>query len=368
MEMDDSAIKDLGINWQVLQGYSAGIGNMNWQLNERREWGRTQNDSVRQWDNRSSLDEINQRFDIDGQPYEESTTTYEEQPPESGNWVGQTRITPTRELRDGIDRDKDIQSQAGDTFTRTITDLRSAILGADDFSIVLSALQQINGVSVVSNPKIIVSNEEDAIIHIGQTERPFDAELIPATETADARVIYRPGAPVDFGVKLTVTPTVNTMSNITVRIAPELTRFVRDDFAPDGRTRYPIVATKTIRTMFCLESGKTVAIGGLTETEDRDVVKKIPLLGDIPILGKYLFSHKSTKRSQKETVIFVTVGLARPNHIEKTDGFPEDTELTHREIMRSALRRQQFAAEQQKLKEDLAKGDAAARSRALRKK
>ncbi len=368
MELDDAAIKDLGINWQVLQGYSMGVGGMTWRVNQQREWGRTREDGLTRWDERGNQDQTTQLYDLYGTPYQEESREWTESPPGSGVYTAQDRITPTREMIDRTELGQDYRSVAGDTFTRTSTDMRSAILSADDFRLTLSALQQVNGVSVVSNPKIIVANEESAVIHIGQTERPFDAEIIPATERTDARVVYRPGAPVDLGVKLTVTPTVNTMSNITVRISPELTRLAGYDIAPDGRTRYPIVSTKTIQTMFCLESGKTVAIGGLTETEDREETKKVPLLGDIPIIGKYLFSHQRTVRSQKETIIFVTVGLAMPDTMDPSDGLPQNTDLTHREMMRSDLIRMQREQERVKLQTALDSDDRRARNRALRRR
>jgi len=131
-------------------------------------------------------------------------------------------------------------------------------------------------------------------------------------------------------------PTVNTERNITVRIEPELTRFVRNATAPNNQT-FPIISTKRIKTVFCLESGKTVAIGGLTVTKDSDATTKVPLLGDIPIIGKYFFTHTHKARSQQETIIFVTVGLATPGSISETTGLPQDTELASRHLLKTQV-------------------------------
>jgi type II secretory pathway component GspD/PulD (secretin) len=219
-----------------------------------------------------------------------------------------------------------------------LSDVRTAVLGASDFRVILSALKQITGVTVVSNPKILVANEEPATIHIGERERPFVSSVTPGQQGIAPVVTYNPGDAVDTGVKLTVTPTVNTESNITVRIEPELTRFVRNAVAPNNQT-FPVIATKRIRTVFCLESGKTVAIGGLTDTQDREQSTKIPLLGDIPIIGKYLFSHSRKAKSQQETIIFVTVSLASPSTIHRTSGLPEDTELMRRHILKEEVKK-----------------------------
>jgi len=361
MELNDQAIKDLGINWQVLQGYQITAGNMMWGYQEDRTWNESRTDLDNKWDRRNNNDQLLRYYDMYGQQFEENSTSWEEVPPGSGSYSPVTTITPTREINDTIDTGRDVSSDVTKSFSKTVTDLRSAVLGAADMQIVLSALKQMNGVSIVSNPKIVVANEEPAKIHIGQTERPFIATVTPATDNSAPFTTYNPGEPVEFGVKLTVTPTINTASNITVKIEPELTRKVGDDVAPDGQ-RYPIVATKTISTVFCLENGKTVAIGGLTETEDRDNETKIPLLGDIPIIGKYLFSHTHKEKQQAETIIFVTVGLAAPEVMEEDDGLPELTELTQREVLKSRIKKQKTNAELETLREAAsAKSDTEAR-------
>ncbi|MFC1462922.1 type II secretion system protein GspD [Verrucomicrobiota bacterium] len=357
MELNDQAIKDLGINWQVLQGYNVSVGNLLWGYQEDRTWTETRNDTKRQWDNRTGIEGTAEAYDEFGNRYPHTAL----QAPANTDIPTVGGQTPPYGRSDYADRGTDIESTVAKDFTKTTTDLRSAVLGAADMNIVLSALKQMNGVSIVSNPKIVVANEEPAKIHIGQTERPFIATVTPATDNSAPFTTYNPGSPVEFGVKLTVTPTINTESNITVKIEPQLTRKVGDDIAPDGQ-RYPIVATKTISTVFCLENGKTVAIGGLTETEDRDAETKIPLLGDIPIIGKYFFSHSHKEKQQSETIIFVTVGLASPEAMQEDDGLPELTELTQREVLKSRMKKQKSNAELETLREAAsAKSDTEAR-------
>jgi type II secretory pathway component GspD/PulD (secretin) len=204
-------------------------------------------------------------------------------------------------------------------------------LSADDFSIILSALKQMNGVSVVSNPKIVVANEETASIHIGENEPNIKGTVTAGQQGQANTTTYAldEAKPYfEFGISVDVTPTINNDSNITVRINPKLSRFVRNKVAPDNNS-FPVEATKTIKTVFSLESGKTAAIGGLTETDERDVTSKIPLLGDIPLIGKYLFSHTHKSRAQSETIIFVTVAVANPGNIQREQGIPEDAELIH---------------------------------------
>ncbi len=336
MELNDSAIKDLGINWQVLQGYNVGVGSLAWNLNESRAWDESASDSLTIAESRTRQEAIVQAFDDANNEYASGDVDQAD--------VLQTLAaggTPTYSYADIVDKSVEKATTATDDFAKSISDVRTAVLGVDDFRLVLSALKQMDGVQVVSNPKIIVANEEPAVIHIGQEERPFEATVTPATQTTAPIVTYNPGAPVQLGVRLRVVPTINTQSNITVRIEPELTRFLRNSVAPNGQT-YPIIGKKTIQTQFCLESGKTVAIGGLTETVEQENTKKVPLLGDIPLIGKYLFSHTHREKQQQETIIFVTVGLAYPESVNELDGLPQDTELTHHKLLSKRLRRFEF--------------------------
>ncbi len=344
MELTDSAQKDLGINWQSLQGYNLNASSLLYKYNKDETWNQSNKDASKQWDKRNKIDNIDQTYDLYGAQYvdEEYIT-----PPASASAataLPALRQMPTRTVSDTIDTGKEVTRDIEDGYVSTVTAAKSAVLGAADFNVILSALKQMNGVSVVSNPKLLVANEEQATIHIGEREKPFVSSSTAGQQGIAPIVTYNPGEPVDTGVKLTVTPTVNTQSNITVKIEPELTRFVRNAVAPDGQT-YPIISTKKIMTTFCLESGKTVAIGGLTDANDRETVTKVPILGDIPIIGKYLFTHTSDVKSQAETIIFVTVAIAAPSDIRNDTGLPEDTELTQKKMIEKEIRKSRYNAE-----------------------
>jgi type II secretory pathway component GspD/PulD (secretin) len=300
-------------------------------MQEHRDKVKGRSDTLVRSDTRSKNDTVNDRYDSTGARYDETTTVTEEQPPGSGNIVTREVKTPTRSVVDTIDQSSVASRNIEDSFTKTASDIRTAVLTADDFAIILSALKQMNGVSIVSNPKIVVANEETASIHIGENEPNIKGTVTAGQQGQANTTTYALDETkpyFEFGVSVDVTPTINNDSNITVRINPKLSRFVRDKVSPDNNS-FPVEATKTIKTVFSLESGKTAAIGGLTETDEREVTSKIPLLGDIPLIGKYLFSHTHKARSQKETIIFVTVAMAYPTNIQKEQGIPEDSKLVH---------------------------------------
>ncbi len=335
IELNDQAIEDLGVNWQVLEGLGISATGI-----------------------KDTITETKRKTNIDSQGVlgiQEKRYT-RSQDIANGLGVAGTdlgRDAVSRQLLDSKLTGKNITDYSIDPETGAIewtlvptydlNRVRTAILSVEDVQLTLSALKQTQGASVVSNPKIIIANEESALIHIGETERPFISTVTPGQNQTDAIVTYNPGDPVDLGVKVKVTPTINTEQNITVRIEPELTRRLEDAIAPNGQT-YPIISTKKIQTIFSLESGKTAAIGGLTETSDGSSEKKIPLLGDIPIIGKYLFSYSHKEKQQKETLIFVTVSLSNPESIQNKTGLPEDSALVHKYLLRHA----QEQAEQEK--------------------
>jgi len=342
MELTDEAIKDLGINWQMLEGYNVGVATLSQtMLDERSKFNGqrtglgTVDSDLRSkgasgaglpgsgaTDNRS----LNQTIQS-GSSASLSDSTKDGVSSSSGKTAGNNSSETISKSQNFSHESENIKGQH-------VSDIRTAVLSADDFKLVLSALQQVNGISIVSNPKIIVANQETATIHIGDKEPNIKGTVTPGqqgqanttTYALDDRTPY-----FEYGISLDVTPTINNQSNVMVRIAPTLSRFLRNKTAPDNNT-YPVTSAKTITTSFSLESGKTAAIGGLTETDERDNVVKVPFLGDIPLIGKYLFTHTHKKRTQTETIIFVTVGLASSRSVTSNEGLPQETVLTQKHL------------------------------------
>jgi type II secretory pathway component GspD/PulD (secretin) len=212
----------------------------------------------------------------------------------------------------------------------------TSVLDVEKFNLVLNALQADKGVNVVSNPKIIVANEEKANISIVRKEPNLKQERQQTGGAGDAPIDnitfeLDPQQPFfEYGIKLDVTPSINTSSNISVSIKPSLTRKFADK--PAGENTYPIIDEKTVETIFSLTSGQTAAIGGLTEVSDSEIERKVPLLGSMPLLGR-LFSWQQTVSDQTETIIFVTVGLANTGDVNVSRGLPEDSELARRRVI-----------------------------------
>ena len=110
----------------------------------------------------------------------------------------------------------------------------------------------------------------------------------------------------EIGVKLTVTPHVNAQGDIMVDLHPEVTAFLQ--FDNYGNVQAPVFTNREAQTQVMVKDGETIVIGGLIKEETLDYVKKVPILGDIPLL-KYLFTKTTKTIDTTDLMIFVTVRL-----------------------------------------------------------
>jgi len=361
MELNDQATTKLGIRWDSLEEFGATLGVGPFQRTDVAETTTTKDNTRSQWDRRRRLDQVDERYDVDNVQYEESTTSFQESPPGSGNWIANTVATPTRTVTDSIDTGEEFASDVVNQFSRAIVQQQAAILTVDSLNVVLSALKRLDGVSVISNPKIIVANgDTNAHFSVGEREPIIRKEIQRGTADSPGDIVtaeldtdisteYIRQGYLETGIDLHVIPTVKTDNLIEAKITPTLRRKIGDKRVEDNT--WPIISVKEIKTRFTLKSGQTVAIGGLTDTQNSELVNKVPLLGDIPLLGKYIFSHSEDVTKQVETIIFVTLSLAESSSLVKTDGIPEDAELVHRKLIETQARKQKFQNDLQAIQE-----------------
>jgi type IV pilus assembly protein PilQ len=340
LELSDGAAKQLGIKWDSLEEFGVGLtaGPFDYMKTESTDIS-TSNQKTES-DIRSRSDVLDKTADYNG------NYTYEGTAPFS--------------LVDSIDSGQDIVADSLGQFAENITKSQAAILNVDSLDLVLSALKRTDGVSMISNPKMLVASgnknakftvgEQEPIIKTtierGTTDSPGDkvtAELDTSINTEYITQGY-----MRTGIELLVVPFVKTEKYIQAEITPSLIRKTGNKEV-EGNS-WPIISVKEIRTLFTLKSGQTVAIGGLTSSEESDAVSKIPFLGDIPFIGKYLFSHSKTSTKQNETIIFVTLSIADPETIEDNQGVPEQSELVYKRLLKEQLDRKEFEKQYMELK------------------
>ena len=172
------------------------------------------------------------------------------------------------------------------------------------YSAVIDVLRTIGDTKILSSPRIMALNNQEARIHIG-TKDAYITSAISQSSTGP-NVTSQTVNFVDTGIQLRVTPTINRLGFVTMKIKPEVSDAVLTNLiSQDLTTQVPIVTTSESETTVMVKDGVTIIIGGLRKDSRVKTVKKIPLLGDIPGLG-HLFRSVDDKVETDDLIILIT--------------------------------------------------------------
>lgn len=202
-----------------------------------------------------------------------------------------------------------------------------------DINATLRAISAKANTEVLSRPSILTRNNQEAIITVGQ-EVPFVTNSRIDNQTGDTinTVQYE-----DVGIILRVTPFITADGLVEMIVAPEISAVSGTTVAVGPGVALNVIDKRAAETVVVTKHGTTVVIGGLIETKKDEVSRKIPVLGDIPLLGN-LFKRKSTKDVKTELVMFLTPYVVqRPTEI---------AELTKDETRRTSFKEGTFTEEQ----------------------
>ena len=159
----------------------------------------------------------------------------------------------------------------------------------------LQALVTSGKARILSRPSITTMSGQKAKILIG-------GRIPIPTSAGDGQIAidWR-----DYGVKLDIEPVVDADNKITSKVHAEVSTLDYGHSVKENDFSIPAIASREAEAMINVRSGMTMAIGGLLNSEDSKSVSKIPLLGDIPIIGQF-FRHTSTTRDNRELLILIT--------------------------------------------------------------
>ncbi|MFP4203399.1 MAG: hypothetical protein ACLFS4_03605 [Opitutales bacterium] len=228
----------------------------------------------------------------------------------------------------------DLASTAGDVFTASGWTINGA-----DIDVALRALSRKRGSDLMSAPKVTVLSGKRARISVAQELRyPESYGDIESTASGggdddgggDSSISITAGTPQDFvsrnvGVEMSVTPSVANDDTISLVLEPRVTEFEGfveyggPSIAVSGGTTVsvpsgffqPIFSTREIETEVTVFDGATVVMGGLTRDEVKTVDDSVPVLSDIPGIGR-LFRSEGETREKRNLLIFVTANLVSP--------------------------------------------------------
>ena len=159
----------------------------------------------------------------------------------------------------------------------------------------LHALKKDTKVNILSTPRIMTKNNQEAIINVGQ-EIPF---LVSTQETATGGILTS----TDFrnvGVILTVTPRINRSGTVSLDVNQQINSLIEFTLF-----NAPIISTREATASVTVRDKQTMVIGGMIKDDKTETIHKIPIVGDIPLLGK-LFQRKDTRVEKTELMVFIT--------------------------------------------------------------
>ncbi len=189
-----------------------------------------------------------------------------------------------------------IDSAFGEVFYRAITGL------PDAFEANLKALVEKGKARVRANPRIATVSGQDASIFIGK-QRYISTPVVIGGDQWGGRQTNS----IDAGVRLRITPWTGGTGDILLDIRPEISVLG----APDPRTGLPDKSTRQANTSVIVRDGETVILGGLVQDETMKTQTKIPVLGDLPLIGP-LFRSLDERKLKTEMVVFITPRILPP--------------------------------------------------------
>jgi pilus assembly protein CpaC len=182
---------------------------------------------------------------------------------------------------------------------------------------VLQALSTQGLAKILAEPNLLVKSGQEGNFLAG-SRIPYSV-LVSSGGASTSSIVFE-----TVGVKLRFKPEVMESGLISLKIDPAEVSSIAGTLAVNG---YPIIDTRDVRTTVELRNGESLVLAGLLQEEQIRTMSKIPLLGDIPILGA-LFRSTQNDLKEKELVFFITPKIVQPTAPGITMLLPTDQELT----------------------------------------
>lgn len=179
-------------------------------------------------------------------------------------------------------------------------------LNPGDFSVVIRALETINNGRALNLPKVLVNNNEQATLD-SVLQAPF-----LSTNASDTVATTSFGGTQDAGTTVTVQPQIAEGDHLVLSYSVSLSTFVgtsQDPSLPPPRQQ------NNIQSVVTIPDGYTIAVGGLEIEEESEGESKVPILGDIPILGE-VFKSRTKSTSRARFYVFIRASILRQNDFE----------------------------------------------------
>ncbi len=210
----------------------------------------------------------------------------------------------------GLTASGSIQSTTGTTATNGISldELRN-LSGQNIFitlpGVIISLIKQDADAQTLANPRVRVLNNKQAKFHVGD-KVPIQTSTVTSTSTAAVTSTYEYR---DVGIKLLIEPIVHLNNSVTLKINMEISTLGPPLDFGNGQKQYQF-GTRTTETLVTLRDGEAVIIGGMIQDQERKSSIKIPILGEIPVVGR-LFSSSTDQTVKTDILMSITPNIVR---------------------------------------------------------
>lgn len=184
----------------------------------------------------------------------------------------------------------------------------STLTANANLNLILQALNEKTKVNILSEPRIFTSDNQEATF--------FDGKDIPFINDQTTNQVGQTTASFDYkavGIQLKARPRITVNGDIDLQVNIQLASITPGETIQGAQ----VVDRRETTTHLILRGGQTIVISGILRKEDSDIVRKVPLLGDIPLIGE-LFKSREKSKVQKELLVFVT-----PIVVENTTALDE---------------------------------------------
>jgi len=189
--------------------------------------------------------------------------------------------------------------------SKAVTDALGSIGSGAGVAFALGAtidFLEANGASKsISNPSILCVNNKESSIYVGKTISISTGTITNSVNTGNLTSSYKRE---DVGLTLKIKPRVSSNDKVTLDVEAILENVLDD--GSQNATGQPVTSKQEVKTQAILRHGESIIIGGLVKSYERDSTSKVPLLGDIPLIGEYLFSSTSKINEEDNLVVILT--------------------------------------------------------------
>jgi pilus assembly protein CpaC len=191
--------------------------------------------------------------------------------------------------------------QSRDLFAQDgITSVLKWLGDKQEVSTIVKALQQKGDLKLLANPQLIGLSGENASFLVGGEIPVPIAQTVSAGGAPSVTIEWK-----EYGVKLNFVPTIIDTDLINLRISPEVSSLDWTNAVTFGGWTIPAIRSRKADAVVELNSEQSVVLGGLLSSEETKTIKRIPILGYIPLLN-FFFSRRETSKSETELLIIVS--------------------------------------------------------------